>query len=105
MDKTARLPRRARVLNKRTLCTTGTAYLSFEILDGEAFAFEPGQFVAIDMNHSEYGYKRSPYCIASPVSCPERFDLLIRIIPDALTVFGVNLLGDGLACLVSPKHN
>lgn len=82
MDKTAHLPRRARVTGKRVLCPTGTVYLSFEILDGETFAFEPGQFVAIDMNHPEFGYKRSPYCIASPVSRPERFDLLVSIIPD-----------------------
>ena len=82
MDKSARLPRRARVLSNRLLCETGTVYISFEIIDGEAFSFEPGQFVAIDMNHPHYGYKRSPYCIASPVSKPDRFDLLVRIIPE-----------------------
>lgn len=82
MNKTSRLPRRARVTRTRTLCPTGTVVVSFEVLDDEPFEFEPGQFVAIDMDHPRLGYRRSPYCICTPPRRRRTFDLLVRVIPE-----------------------
>lgn len=81
-DKSCRLPRRARVLRNTRLCVTGTFLLRFEVADGEPFEFEPGQFVAIDCEHPTLGYRRSPYCIASPPNSSGVFELLVREVPE-----------------------
>jgi len=66
MEKTAELPRRAIVTANRKLTATGTYLVSFRADDGEPFDFEPGQFVSFDCAHPELGYRRSPYCVATP---------------------------------------
>ena len=82
VDKTARLPRRARVVENRLLCPSGTFRLAFEVIDDETFDFEPGQFVSLDLETRRLGYRRSPYCILTPPDGSRRFDLLVRFIPE-----------------------
>ncbi len=76
-----RLPRRAQLLVRKPLTPTGTVLLSFRVIDGERFYFHPGEFIAIDCDSPDWGYRRSPYCILSPPSTGNEFDLLIRVIP------------------------
>lgn len=81
MDKTARLPRRAKVTNAQKLTKTGTFLVSFAVVDEEPFEFLPCQFVAIDCESRDWGYRRSPYCIFSPPNNAGTFQLLVRRIP------------------------
>lgn len=80
-DKTARLQRRARLDSHRELTTTGTVLLTFSVLDNQPFSFKPGQFVAIDFDHPDLGYRRSPYCLYGASSDQSRFELLVRVVP------------------------
>lgn len=81
-DKTSRLPRRAVVTANRRLTPTGTVLVSFRVADGEPFDLEPGQFVAVDLDHPDLGYRRSPYCVCTPPGRRDAFDLLVRIVPE-----------------------
>ena len=77
----ARYRRRARVTSVTPLTSTGTVKVSFEVADGGAFHFEPGQFVGIEAHFDGLGYRRSPYCILSAPTDAPAFDLLIRVVP------------------------
>lgn len=77
-----RLPRRAEVRAVDRLTPTGTVLLTLAVLDDEPFFFAPGQFVAVDCDHPVLGYRRSPYCIASPPRSDRTFELLVRIVPE-----------------------
>lgn len=77
-DRTARLPRSARLISSERLTSTGTVRLGFDIVDDEPFDFVPGQFVAIDMRHSAHGYRSSPYCLMDASEQARRFVLLVR---------------------------
>lgn len=74
----ARLPRLARLAESETLTPTGTVRLHFEVVDEQPFDFVPGQFVAVDMNHHDHGYRRSPYCLMDGSEEGRWFELLIR---------------------------
>ncbi len=81
-SKVSRYDRRARVTDAEVLTATGTVRLAFEVSDGRAFAFGPGNFVGIECHVEGLGYRRSPYCIISPPSEDGRFELLVRLVPD-----------------------
>ena len=78
---TSRYKRSARVTDVQPLTTTGTFRLGLEVADGGPFAFDPGQFVGIEVHFEGKGFRRSPYCILSDPSEAPRFDLLVREVP------------------------
>lgn len=80
--KTSRLQRRAQLVRRGELTPTGTILLGFAVVDHEPFRFLPGQFVAVDMDHPELGYRRSPYCLYGASEEDRMFDLLVRVVPD-----------------------
>lgn len=80
-DLSARLPRRARVLDRVALTSTGTVLVDFEVVDAEPFTFAPGQFVAVDFDNPRLGYRRSPYCLYGASSNDRKFTLLVRVVP------------------------
>jgi len=78
----SRYRRRARVAAVTPLTRTGTVRLSLEVVDGEPFHFDPGQFVGIEAHFDGLGYRRSPYCILSVPSDRPTFDLVVRVVPE-----------------------
>lgn len=77
----SRYRRRARVTSVEAVTTTGTVRLGFEVVDGEPFSFDPGQFVGIEARFEGRGYRRSPYCILSPPTPEPVFEILVRVVP------------------------
>lgn len=94
----SRYRRRARVTKVEALTTTGTMRIGFEVVDGEPFDFQPGQFVGIE-HKFKAGYRRSPYCMVSAPTDRPVFDLLIRVVPDGpLSLYlGAIRVGDEIA--------
>ena len=92
--KIGRLQQRALVTNREQLTRTGTIKVSFDVLDDERFNYAPGQFVAIDFEHPQLGYRRSPYCICSPPN-GRRFDLLVRVVREGPVSLFINDLREG----------
>ncbi len=78
VNRTARLPRLARLIDYEKLTPTGTIRLRFDVVDDEPFDFVPGQFVAIDMDSTRDGYRRSPYCLLDGSEVGRIFDVLVR---------------------------
>ncbi|MDQ3898398.1 MAG: FAD-dependent oxidoreductase [Actinomycetota bacterium] len=78
----SRYKRVARVTSNEALTATGTCRVGLEVADGEAFTFDPGQFVGIEAEFPGRGFRRSPYCILSDPADAPRFDLLVRAVPD-----------------------
>jgi len=77
----SRYRRRARVTSVTPLTSTGTVRVSLEVVDGDAFRFDPGQFIGVEAHFKGLGYRRSPYCILSAPSDEPVFDLLVRVVP------------------------
>ncbi len=77
----SRYRRRAKVTAVTPLTTTGTVRVSLEVVDGQPFHFDPGQFVGIEAQFRGLGYRRSPYCILSAPRSEPVFDLLVRVVP------------------------
>lgn len=85
---TTRLPRRARLIRRAELTSTGTVLLRFEVIDDEPFSFNPGQFVAVDLEHPRLGYRRSPYCLFGASTDKRFFELLVRVVTEGpISVF------------------
>jgi len=101
------LPRRARLTASRVLTETGTIQLEFQIVDDDPFDFVPGQFVAIDMNHPRYGYRRSPYCLLDGSEQERTFELLIRRVAEGpVSLFLADLnLGDIISFRGAAGHS
>ncbi len=71
----------ARVTSVEALTSTGTLRLGLEVVDGQPFDFDPGQFVGVEAHFGSLGFRRSPYCILSDPGDTPRFDLLVRAVP------------------------
>lgn len=82
LDRTDRYDRRAELTAYEALTPTGTVRLSFEVVDGHPFEFLPGYFVGIQAEIPGLGFRRSPYCLASPPDGDPRFDLVVRLVPE-----------------------
>src|SRR5579863_7692629 len=70
--------RRAEVISVEWLTTTGNVRLRFRVTDGEPFGFLPGQWIGIEAEVPDIGFRHSSYCIFSPPGDSEHFELLIR---------------------------
>jgi ferredoxin-NADP reductase len=78
----SRYERKAEVAAVTPLTPTGTIRIRFRVVDGQPFEHRPGQFVGIEYHVPDVGYARSPYCILSPPSDDEFFELLVRVVPN-----------------------
>lgn len=76
----SRYRRRARVTSVTRATPTGTVRIGLEVVDGEPFRFDPGQFVGIAAHFEGQIQRRSPYCILSPPSSQPAFELLVRVV-------------------------
>ncbi len=77
-----RFDRRAELVARRDLTTTGTVSLEFRVIDDHPFPFDPGYFVGIQTEVPDAGLRRSPYCITSPPDGGRTFRLLVRLVPE-----------------------
>lgn len=69
--------------------------LSFSVIDTQPFLFNPGQFVAIDFDHPDLGYRRSPYCLYGASSEQREFELLVRVVPEGPVSLFLTTLEEG----------
>ena len=72
--------RRAELIERTELTSTGTVRLTFEVVDGRPFVFFPGYFVSVESEIPGVGYKHSPYCILSRPSQAPIFQLIVRMV-------------------------
>jgi ferredoxin-NADP reductase len=72
--------RRAELIERTELASTGTVRLTFEVVDGRPFVFFPGYFVSVESEIPGVGYKHSPYCILSRPSQAPVFELIVRMV-------------------------
>jgi len=82
-----------------TLTSTGTVRISFRAFDADAFKFNPGQFIGIQLEFPGYGWRKTPYCIVSPPETDGTFQLLVRLVPEGpLSIYlGSLSVGDVIA--------
>ena len=78
LERVNRYDRRASLVARETLTDTGTISLTFEVVDDDAFVFEPGYFIAVHADADDLVKQRSPYCITCPPNARRQFRLLIR---------------------------
>ena len=73
--------RRAEVIAVERLTPTGTDLLTLQVIDGEDFDFEPGQFIglAVELNGQ---LRTRPFCVWSARSSQSLLRLLLRVVPD-----------------------
>ena len=76
----SRYERSAEVVSVTRLTSTGTVRIRFRVVDGESFEHLPGTFVGVEYHLDGVGYARSPYCILSPPSDDQCFELLVRVV-------------------------
>lgn len=77
-----RYDRLAQLTGHEELTPTGTVLMTFRVIDGKPFGFEPGHFVGIRAEVGEHGVRRSPYCLASSPNEDRTFRLLVRLVPE-----------------------
>lgn len=89
----------AEVTAYETLTSTGTVRITFRAFDAEAFTFNPGQFIGIQLQLPGYGWRKTPYCIVSPPTTDGMFQLLVRLVPEGpLSIYlGSLSVGDVIA--------
>lgn len=77
--------RRAELVRRTPVTSTGTLRLTFRVVDGRPFVFSPGYFVSIESavvgsDIKGVGHRHSPYCILSRPGRAPVFELLIRLV-------------------------
>jgi len=72
--------RRAELIERTPLSSTGTVRLTFEVVDGRPFVFFPGYFVSVESEIPGVGYRHSPYCILSRPGEAPVFELIVRLV-------------------------
>ncbi len=72
--------RRAKLLERTLLTSTGTVRLTFEVVDGRPFVFLPGYFVSVESEIPGVGFRHSPYCILSRPGQAPVFELIVRLV-------------------------
>lgn len=89
----------AQVTAYETLTSTGTVRISFQAFNAERFAFNPGQFIGIQLELPGHGWRKTPYCIVSPPRPDGSFQLLVRLVPEGpLSIYlGSLSVGDVIA--------
>jgi len=72
--------RRAELIERTQLTSTGTVRLTFEVVDGRPFVFFPGYFVSVESEIPGVGFRHSPYCILSRPGRAPVFELIVRLV-------------------------
>ncbi len=72
--------RRAELVRRTLVTSTGTLRLTFRVVDGRPFVFSPGYFVSVESDIEGVGHRHSPYCILSRPGRAPVFELLIRLV-------------------------
>ncbi len=72
--------RRAELVERTVLTSTGTIRLTFEVVDGRPFVFLPGYFVSVESEIPGVGFRHSPYCILSRPHEAPVFQLIVRLV-------------------------
>lgn len=80
LQRVNRYNRRAVLVDRQTLTSTGTVSLTFSVVDDQAFAFDPGYFIAIQAEADNLDKRCSPYCITSPPAEDRSFRLVVRLV-------------------------
>ena len=71
--------RRAELIERTELTSTGTIRLTFRVVDGRPFVFLPGYFVSVE-SEIPGGFRHSPYCILSRPGEAPIFELIVRMV-------------------------
>ncbi|CAA9245730.1 MAG: hypothetical protein AVDCRST_MAG76-2013 [uncultured Acidimicrobiales bacterium] len=71
--------RRAELIERTQLTSTGTIRLTFQVVDGRPFVFFPGYFVSVE-SEIPGGFRHSPYCILSRPGQAPIFELIVRLV-------------------------
>lgn len=74
--------RRAELIERTPLNSTGTVRLTFRVVDGRPFVFFPGYFVSVESEIPGVGRRHSPYCILSRPGRAPMFELIVRLVED-----------------------
>jgi len=72
--------RRAELIRRTPLTSTGTVRLTFRVVDDRPFAFFPGYFVSVESEIAGVGRRHSPYCILSRPGRAPVFELIVRLV-------------------------
>lgn len=75
-----RYDRRAELIRRTPLTSTGTLRLTFRVVDGRPFVFSPGYFVSVESEIEGVGRRHSPYCILSRPDRAPVFELIVRLV-------------------------
>jgi len=91
--------RRAELVERTPLNSTGTVRLTFRVVDGRPFVFLPGYFVSVESAIADAGYRHSPYCILSRPGQAPIFELIVRLVENGerSAYLGSLEVGDQLA--------
>ena len=79
-QRSRRYDRRAELIERTPLNTTGTVRLTFRVVDGRPFVFFPGYFVSVESEIPGVGFRHSPYCILSRPGRAPVFELIVRLV-------------------------
>jgi ferredoxin-NADP reductase len=70
--------RRAELVERTEVTSTGTVRLTFRVVDGRPFVFVPGYFVSVESEVPGVGFRYSPYCLLSRPGQAPIFELIVR---------------------------
>jgi len=79
-ERPSHYDRRAKLLRRTPLTSTGTVRLTFRVVDDRPFVFFPGYFVSVESDIPEVGHRHSPYCILSRPGRAPVFELIVRLV-------------------------
>ena len=78
-ERSRHYDRRAELVERTELTSTGTIRLTFRVVDGRPFVFFPGYFVSVE-SEMPGGFRHSPYCILSRPGQAPVFELIVRLV-------------------------
>lgn len=98
-ERPSHYDRRAELIRRTPLNSTGTVRLTFRVVDGRPFVFFPGYFVSVESEIPGVGRRHSPYCILSRPGRAPVFELIVRMVDGGLrsAYLGSLKVGDLLA--------
>jgi len=79
-ERPSHYDRRAKLIRRTPLTSTGTVRLTFRVVDGRPFVFFPGYFVTVESEIPGVGRRHSPYCILSRPGRAPVFELIVRLV-------------------------
>jgi len=83
-ERASHYNRRAELIGRTLLNSTGTVRLTFQVVDDRPFVFFPGYFVSVQSDIAGSGYRHSPYCILSRPGQAPLFELIVRLVDGGL---------------------